>query len=183
MNRFFNLQEGEKIVEEIKPLPGLRLYFLFSGGRLVSSISLFIILLLFFTLRFDFLTFRHNVWLWIGILLPLSLVVGIVIASLRYSKQYYWITNKRVIYKRGLIGYRITSIPHERISDLIISRTFWERLFGFGSLHIQSLAGQVSGTHTLGAEGVLLAIPNPEQTQELIFKLVKTKRKEERLSF
>ncbi|MBU5537212.1 MAG: PH domain-containing protein [Candidatus Aenigmarchaeota archaeon] len=30
---------------------------------------------------------------------------------------------------------------HERISDVIISRTFWERLFGFGSICIQSLAG------------------------------------------
>ena len=28
----FNLQEGEKIVKEIKPEPGLKWYFLFSFG-------------------------------------------------------------------------------------------------------------------------------------------------------
>lgn len=146
-----------------------------------GSLGVVLFILFYLGVRLEFIL--SNFWILFGALIAFSVILGFVFASLRYSKQFYWITNKRVIYKRGLIGYRITSIPYERISDVVISHTFWERLFGFGSLHIQSLAGQVSGTHTLGSEGVLLAISNPEEIQELIFKLVKSKRKEERLTF
>ena len=81
------------------------------------------------------------------------------------------------------MGYTIHSIPLERISDVIVSRTFWERIFGFGSVLIQSLAGQVTYGRKLGAEGSLLAVPNPEGVQKLIFDLIKKKRKTEKLSF
>ncbi|MBS3056345.1 MAG: PH domain-containing protein [Candidatus Aenigmarchaeota archaeon] len=122
-------------------------------------------------------------WIFLVIAIPIMIILNVISAFLHYNKQYYWITNKRVIYKRGFIGYRVMSIPHERISDVIISRTFLESIFGFGSVHIQSLAGQSSGTTTLGSEGVLLAVPEPEKLQELIFKLVKLKRKTEGLTF
>jgi len=102
---------------------------------------------------------------------------------MRYKHQHYWITNKRVIYKRGLIGYKISSIPLERISDIILSRTFLERIFGFGSLHVQTLAGQITYGGRMGAEACLLAVPNPEEIQELIFQLLKRKRKAEKITF
>ena len=185
MQNFFNLQEGEKVLQEIKPEGGLRWYFLLSPAGSVSSISVFFALMFVLVRFWGFSFFWGNsyIWLFIVVFAFAALAIGLVFALLRYSKQHYWITNKRVVYKRGLIGYRITSIPYERISDVIISRTLLEKIFGFGSLHVQSLAGQVSGAHTLGSEGVLLAIPDPETTQELIFKLVKIKRKEEHLSF
>ena len=175
----FNLQEREKIVKEIKPEPGLKWYFIFSfegiaaGGIIIIPIFYFLLIL----------NFVGNFFLYLPILIVVFIIFDLIFAILRYNKQYYWITNKRLVYKRGIIGYRITSIPYERISDIIISRTFFENIFGFGSLHVQTLAGQVSGRHSLGSEGVLLAIPNPEETQELIFKLVGTKRKEEGLHF
>jgi len=112
------------------------------------------------------------------------LLIGIwALVDMKYKKQHYWITTKRVIYKRGLIGYKISSIPLERISDIILSRTFLERLFGFGSLHVQTLAGQITHGGRSGAEAMLLAVPNPEETQELIFQLVKKKRKAEKITF
>ncbi|MDI6720970.1 MAG: PH domain-containing protein, partial [Candidatus Aenigmarchaeota archaeon] len=101
-----------------------------------------------------------------------------------YNKFYYWITNKRIITKRGIIGYQIVSIPHERISDIIISRTFFENIFGIASLHVQSLAGQTSfrGYSATGSEGQLFAIPKPEETQNKILKLIRAKRKAEGLT-
>ena len=178
MQKFFNLQEGEKIVEEIKPENGLKWYFFFSGAG-----AIFIALLVLFGFFGFIIGFSLAFLLGTFIILIVPFSLAYMFAHLQYNKQFYWITNKRVVYKRGIVGYRITSIPHERISDAIISRTFWERLFGFGSLHIQSLAGQISGAGTIGSEGILLAVPDPESTQELIFKLIKTKRKEEHLSF
>lgn len=183
METFFNLQERETIVQEIKPLSNLKWYFFFSGQGLGISAIVGIGAIIYFMFTFSDIFFTYNPWIFVGIGILIGFILNFVFSLLRYGKQYYWITNKRIVYKRGLIGYRITSIPHERISDIIISRTLLEKILGFGSLHIQSLAGQMTDKYTLGAEGVLLAIPNPEQTQELIFKLVKAKRKEEGISF
>ena len=188
--RFFNLQEGEKVLYEIKPLPGLRWYFFFRGFlRIVVPITIaFIYIFNFIDIVPDvFENFSENFFAKLSITGGMGFVIGVavnfVFSFLEYGKQFYWITDKRMIYKRGIVGYRITSIPYERISDVIISRTFVERLFGFGSIHVQSLAGQASGASSLGSEGVLLAVPEPEKLQELIFKLVKLKRKTEGLSF
>ena len=183
--QYFNLQENERIIKEIKPLPGLMWYFFFSGAGGIGSIGLiFLFIFIYAFIKIpELFSFALNFWVIVGIIVLIGMVINFILSFLRYSKQYYWITNKRVVYKRGIIGYRITSIPFERISDIIISRTFLERIFGFGSLHIQTLAGQISGRYSLGAEGILLAVPNPEETQELIFQLIKEKRKEEKISF
>jgi uncharacterized membrane protein YdbT with pleckstrin-like domain len=74
----------------------------------------------------------------------------------------------------------VNSIPLERVSDVIISRSFVETLFGIASIHIQSLAGQASYGR-FGAEGKYRAVPNPEELQQLIFKLIKENRQAEHL--
>ncbi|MBR9678240.1 MAG: PH domain-containing protein [Nanoarchaeota archaeon] len=176
MKQPFNLQEGEKIVKEIKPVPAYK-WYLFIPSFLLSLFTIgFMAMPIFFV--------AGQLLLWI----PLALLLGITFfpyayAMLRYSKQNYWITNKRVIYMRGLIGYTINSIPLDRISDVTISRSFFESLLGFGSVMIQSLAGQIAYNRRMGAEGSLTAVSNPEGLQKEIFELVSKHRKKEKLSF
>ena len=64
-------------------------------------------------------------------------VVGIVflpfvwLGSWIAQRQYrYWLTNQRVILASGFIGYKVRSIPLERISDVSLSRTFPEMVAG-----------------------------------------------------
>jgi membrane protein YdbS with pleckstrin-like domain len=176
MKKQFQLQEGEKIEKDIKPLPVLKWYFF-----IIPSVGFF-----FFTLFFSWIFFLPRISFISSLFLLFTLIfIGILylIANNRYNYQHYWITNKRVLYRKGLLGYTISSIPLERISDVIVSRTFWERVFGFGSVMIQSLAGQITYRNRLGSEGSLLAVPDPEGTQKLIFDLIKKKRKSEKLSF
>jgi uncharacterized membrane protein YdbT with pleckstrin-like domain len=193
--KLFNLQEGEKIIKEIKPLPNLRNYWWITGSIGFFFLSLFIVPFLFgFGALIMGVVFSSGEFglasLGIGTLLLLglggflfiALIPGFVLASMRYKHQWYWVTTKRIIFKHGLLGYGINSIPLERISDVKISRGFIENIFGFGSLHIQSLSGQVSAGRQ-GAEASLMATPEPEKTQELIFGLVKKKRKREKLTF
>jgi len=171
--KFFNILEGEKIVEEIKPLPSLKWYFFFQGA--------FVLIFVFFM----------SIWIpfvsgSFGVLYPIFILVILIlmwlIAVNRYKHQHYWITDKRVICKRGIIGYTISSIPFERVSDVIVSRTFFERIFGFGSVLVQSLAGQITHRGRFGAEGSMIAVPDPEGTQQKIFELMKKKRKVEHLT-
>jgi len=190
--KFFKLQEGEKVVKSIKPKKSLLWYFLITGFRAgryrgfgaeigSSVITLIVFLYLFLRIPTKFSTVFFPVFFIIIFIAAFVLGLTFLAAYLRYKKQHYWITNKRVVYKRGIMGYKINSIPLERISDVIISRTFLERIFGFGSIAIQSMAGQVSRGRS-GAEASLLAIPNPEETQELIFELIKRKRKREHIT-
>jgi uncharacterized membrane protein YdbT with pleckstrin-like domain len=174
MKKPFELQKGEKVVKDIKPLPILKWYWF-----IWSSVG-FLFFILFFS--------------WVAFLIPLIsmmfiffflfiLVILYLVTQNRYNYQHYWITDKRILYRKGILGYTISSIPLERISDVIVSRTFRERVFGFGSVLIQSLAGQITYGRRQGAEGSLLAVPDPEGVQKLIFDLIKKKRKTEKLSF
>lgn len=196
---FFNLAEGEKIVKEIKPLPALKWYifvhalifFIFVGFFVSFFLAITIGPLILLTLTVLLTVLFGSLHFSIGVTyLVVTLLLGFAIsfggsyayAWLEYDKRNYWITNKRILYKRGILGYTITSIPMERISDTIVSRTFLESLFGFGSLRIQSLAGQVS-PGMRGAEAHLEAVPDPEELQKLVTKLVREKRAEEKLHF
>jgi len=169
MKKPFELQSGEKVINDIKPLPVLKWYFF-----ITPSIGLF-----FFFIFFAWIPFVNLIFLPI-ILFILAIVY--LVARNRYSYQHYWITNQRILYRRGLLGYSIHSIPLERVSDVIVSRSFLERIFGFGSVLVQSLAGQITYGRRWGAEGSLLATPDPEGTQKLIFELIKKKRKTEKLT-
>jgi len=179
MRRQFEVQEGEKIVKDIKPLPILKWYFF-----ITSAIGFFFFIIFFIWIIFLPSLFFTTIAFIFGLFILIIFVILYLVANNKYNYQHYWVTNKRMLCRRGLLGYRISSIPLERISDVIVSRTFWERVFGFGSVHIQSLAGQFTyGRGRLGSEGALLAVPDPEGTQKLIFDLIKKKRKTEKLSF
>jgi len=174
--KFFNLLEGEKIVDEIKPLSALKWYFFFRSALVMIFVLIWFIWIPFVSPKFAVLQLSPV------IIIIVILIVLWLVAESRYKHQHYWITNKRVICKRGIIGYTISSIPFERVSDVIVSRTFFERLFGFGSVLVQSLAGQITYHGRFGAEGSLLAVPYPEKTQQNIFELMKKKRKTEHLT-
>jgi len=162
----FILQKDEKILKELRP----QKQFIYMA--LLKLFGLVILLVLLFIPNI-FYTKGIESTVVLGIIFILMILWGIFVPILRYSKEYYWITNKRIAIKKGVIGYSITSIPYAKISDLIVSRNFFEQIFRVGSIYIQTLAGQISGKNTKGAEGYLAALDTPEEIQELIFKQMK----------
>ena len=62
--------------------------------------------------------------------------------AVRRSRYHYWLTNRRVIWCHGFIGYRVRSVPLERITDVVISRTLPEMLAGISSIEIRDMTGQ-----------------------------------------
>ena len=178
----FNLQTGEKIIEDFKPMLSYK-YSMFIGG-IFGSLIFFGFLAVWFGLAFGAF-FGLEAGLIIIILIVLfGIVFPIIGAELTYRKRHYYITNRRIIIKRGFIGHTINSIPYERVSDVLISRSFWESLFGFGSLNVQSLAGQMTmrAGGKFGAEGAIQGIKNPERLQKLIFDLITKNRKDQILT-
>src|SRR6266542_2298316 len=70
-------------------------------------------------------------------------IVGIVFAPFAFlwaviavRRYHYWLTNKRVIWCHGFIGYQVRSVPLERIADVVISRTLPEIVAGISSIDI-----------------------------------------------
>jgi uncharacterized membrane protein YdbT with pleckstrin-like domain len=106
--------------------------------------------------------------------------ISVLVSENAYSNKQYWLTSKRVIDKHGVLGYTVWSIPLERISDVIVTHTFLENLFGIAGLRVESLAGQISRNN--GSEGSLQAVDNPEELQEIIFDLLTKRRKDANLT-
>jgi uncharacterized membrane protein YdbT with pleckstrin-like domain len=58
------------------------------------------------------------------VLAVIFIVLTLILIDLMYKKYHYWVTDQRVVWRHGVIGYSITSVPLERISDVAVSRTF-----------------------------------------------------------
>jgi uncharacterized membrane protein YdbT with pleckstrin-like domain len=63
----------------------------------------------------------------------------------QYGKSWYWITNHRVIGKRGFLGYSINSVPLENVADVVLTRTLLDRLLGLSSLIVVSMGNASVG--------------------------------------
>jgi len=102
------------------------------------------------------------------------LPVTLLFVSLAYGKFRYWLTNRRVILGSGVIGFRVRSIPLERISDVALSRTFPELLAGVTSVVIRDMTGQTETGKSL------FAIENAAQVQKQILEEVRRVNTERR---
>ena len=79
----------------------------------------------------------------IGIVfVPLALLWALIAES----RYHYWLTNRRVIWCHGFIGYQVRSVPLERIADVVVSNSFPEMIAGINSIYIRDMTGQMYAT-------------------------------------
>ena len=166
-----DLQKGESIIKEIRPSTALKWKMLLNNLVIIGFLSAFIIYLYYYE--------EGSLWRTIGLLLfslfEVRVIIQMIGIPIIYKKRLYLVTDKRVVVNSGFIGNYIHSVPLERISDIAVSRSFEEKMFGFGGLRIRTL--------TAGGAGVSLeALPDPENTKNLIFDLVERKREREKLT-
>jgi len=121
------------------------------------------------------------------VLTAVFITLTLLLTNLMYKNYHYWVTDQRVVWKHGVIGYSITSVPLERISDVTISRTFWERICGVSSLIIKEMGaapkyyGYPYGYGFGLGFPTMIAVPNPEEMQKQILELIGKKGKESKL--
>jgi membrane protein YdbS with pleckstrin-like domain len=134
----FRLQHGEKIIRELKPqFFGFMMTKALGGymGVIGFAVVSIVVVILFSSYLSGFLVEIA--------LLPFFIVFLAIIVSLKpliqYGKSWYWITNHRVIGKRGFFGYTINSVPLENVADVVLTRTLLDRLLGLSSLIIVSM--------------------------------------------
>ncbi len=104
----------------------------------------------------------------VGIVFVPFVLLWAVIAEHRY---HYWLTNKRVIWCHGFIGYQVRSVPLERIADVVISRTLPEILAGMSSIDIRDMTGQMQPRGGLGAKWI--GVKEAPEIQKRILEQIK----------
>jgi uncharacterized membrane protein YdbT with pleckstrin-like domain len=69
----------------------------------------------------------------------LGLVIWLtVLPYMKWHSTHYVFTNERVITRTGIFGRDMESIPLNRVNDVSSHQSFFDRLFGSGSLSIES---------------------------------------------
>ena len=97
---------------------------------------------------------------WILVIFEGVLVFLMAVIFLEWICTEYYLTDLKLVEKRGVIGKRIVNIPLDKIQDVKCQFGIIGRIFGFGDLEIES-AG------TLG-KIIFHFIPSPEKFQEII---------------
>lgn len=128
----FSLQENEKILWEGKPVGWFDLYKTLTYLPIAVLVITFILMVP--SLFSNFLGTLFYAIIIISIILfpPILLIT-----SLQYKNEYYWITNKRVVRKRGLLTVKMLSIPIDQVSNLFITKNLGGVL-GIANLKVES---------------------------------------------
>ena len=104
------------------------------------------------------------------LLIPfIGIVFALVIGLLRKIDTYY-ITNFRVIERRGIFNIKEDSINWEKISNYSLSQTAMDRIFNVGTIRLYSMGGIEEE-----AEVTIKKAPNIHKIKALLDKLIERK--------
>ena len=76
---------------------------------------------------------------------------------------HYVVTNERVLLQDGVIARERRDLPLNRINDHLLTQTVLDRLFGCGTLTIDSIGDQAA---------VLAGVPHAHQLQTALYELI-----------
>ena len=71
------------------------------------------------------------------------------------------VTDERTILRRGLLSKQLNEVWHRDVRNVQLTQTFWQRIFGTGTLEISS-AGQAD------VEIRVTGIPDPDEVKAII---------------
>ena len=97
-----------------------------------------------------------------GLLAPLALVPAVG-AFLSLRQTAYLLTTERVAVRSGLIGYRVTAVPLERIQNSSFNQSVLGKLNGYGTVTLESASGSDSVRFR--------RIDNPQEVRSVIDRL------------
>jgi uncharacterized membrane protein YdbT with pleckstrin-like domain len=79
----------------------------------------------------------------------------------------WWLTNQRLVVRTGFIGWRLQSVPLDRIVDVTLHASWWARLWGIEHIKVRDMTGEVGASGT-SPNLRLLAVPNAQDVAELL---------------
>lgn len=103
----------------------------------------------------------QQVLVWVGLIGALGSLGTLGVWKLKTMSASLEITNKRTIERRGLLSRASSEVLHDSIRNFQVDQTFWNRVWGVGSIGISS-SGQD------GIEIHVRDLPSPGKIQKVI---------------
>lgn len=79
----------------------------------------------------------------------------------------WWITNQRLVVRTGLFGWKIQSVPLDRVVDVTIGASWWDRLWRLEHIKVRDMTGEV-GSNGVSPSLRLMAVPNAQEVADQI---------------
>ncbi|GIF24472.1 putative membrane protein YdbT with pleckstrin-like domain [Actinoplanes tereljensis] len=80
---------------------------------------------------------------------------------------HYVVTNERILLQDGVIARERRDLPLNRINDHLMTQSFLDRLFGSGTLTVDSIGDQAA---------VLASVPHANHVQTALYELIEQDR-------
>ncbi|MDQ3756585.1 MAG: PH domain-containing protein [Actinomycetota bacterium] len=120
------LNEGEDVVLDLRPHWWV---FVKPGAFLVAAVVLLFVV----AANID-----HDVPTYIALAVVVLAVVWVVVAYLRWATTNFVVTTDRIVFRAGVLAKTGREIPLERLNDIAVTQSLFERLIGAGDLLIES---------------------------------------------
>lgn len=119
----FYLHDGEEVLLTIRPDRGK---FMIRNLALVYCLLALILIPLLLPSTFPMfvrlLGARLPLYMVVALIVLAGFVVAYLIMAFSYKKLIFWVTNRRIINRCGIIGYTIRSIPIDIITDVVLHK-------------------------------------------------------------
>ena len=151
------LHESEELVVEVRPH-----WIMLAKPSLALTVAAAIVATLLF--------FYPGVPIWVLGILAALLALPAAWWGIKWAKRQSMslvITTYRVITRSGILSRQGWELPLGRINQVSYYQSLWGRLFGVGTLSIET--GGETGVHTLGG------LPHPDALQSLIYHQIDIK--------
>jgi len=134
---------------------------------IIIAVGIFIILSAFEIIKVVTISKDYSLY---TIFIPFIGVIFIIIAGLLRKVDTYYITNYRIIEKRGIINIKEDSINWEKISNYSLTQSAIDRLFNIGTIRLYSMGGIEEE-----AEVTIKRAPHIHKIKALLEKLIERK--------
>ncbi len=132
------IQQGETVALDLRP------HWWYFSRNIFTGIPLVILVLL--VLNWDDSGFVKDASTWIVVLLLVAWAGWLVLKYFQWTMTYFVVTDRRVIYRTGVLSKKGVEIPLERINNINFHQRVIDRIIGAGDLDIES-AGRDGQTH------------------------------------
>jgi len=134
---------------------------------IIIAVGIFIILSAFEIIKVVTISKDYSLY---TIFIPFTGAIFIIIAGLLRKVDTYYITNYRIIEKRGIISIKEDSINWEKISNYSLTQSAIDRLLNIGTIRLYSMGGIEEE-----AEVTIKRAPHIHKIKALLEKLIERK--------
>jgi uncharacterized membrane protein YdbT with pleckstrin-like domain len=131
------IQQGETVALDLRP------HWWYFSRNIFTGIPLAILVIFLFNLDSGFVKDASS---WLVVILLVAWSAWLVLKYFQWTMTYFVVTDRRVIYRTGVLSKKGVEIPLERINNINFHQRVIDRIIGAGDLDIES-AGRDGQSH------------------------------------